>query len=144
MIEGRSAALKTSRNGGGIAPFMSADRGKLVGGRFRIILAALFAASLWGSLAFAEQLRVDAGPCSPDGDSAAQRARLSAILERLAEKKQFVAVIHRCSDQHRIVLDISVLSSSGEDPPRSQSTSHPDQDGGIALYLQAHGLAEEQ
>lgn len=123
---------------------MSANRGKLVGGRIGIILAALFAASLWGSLALAEQLRVDAGPCSPDGDLAAQRARLSEILERLAEKKQFVAVIHRCSDQHRIVVDVSVLPSSGEDPPRSQSTSQPDQDGGVALYLQAHGLSEEQ
>jgi hypothetical protein len=122
---------------------MSADRGKLVGGRIGIVLAALFAASLSGSLAFAEQLRVDAGPCSPDGDLAAQRARLSEILERLAEKKQFVAVIHRCSDQHRIVVDVSVLPSSGEDQPPSQSTSQPDQDG-VALYLQAHGLSEEQ
>jgi hypothetical protein len=122
---------------------MSADRGKLVGGCIGIILAALFAASLSGSLAFAEQLRVDAGPCSPDGDLAAQRARLSEILERLAEKKQFVAVIHRCSDQHRIVVDVSVLPSSGEDQPPSQSTSQPDQDG-VALYLQAHGLSEEQ
>ena len=144
MIEGRSAALKTPRNGAGIAPFMSADRGKLVGSRLRVILAALFAVSLSGSLAFAEQLRVDAGPCSPDGDSAAQRARLSGILERLAEKKQFVAVIHRCSDQHRIVIDVSVLPSRGEYPPRSRSTSHPDQDGGVALYLRAHGLSEEQ
>lgn len=123
---------------------MSANRGKLVGGRVGTILAALFAASPWGSLAFAEQLRVDAGPCSPDGDPAAQRARLSEILDRLAEKKQFVAVIHRCSDQHRIVVDVSVLPSSGEDPPRSQSTSQPNRDDGVALYLQAHGLSEEQ
>jgi len=121
---------------------MSADRDKLIGGRVGIILAVLFAASLSGSLAFAEQLRIDAGPCSPDGDPAAQHARLSEMLERLAEKKQFVAVIHRCSDQHRILVDVSVLPSSGEDPPRSQSTSHPDD--GVALYLQAHGLSGEQ
>jgi hypothetical protein len=123
---------------------MSANRGKLVNGRLGIILAVLFAASLSGSLAFAEQLRVDAGPCSPDSEPAAQRARLSEILERLAEKKQFVAVIHRCSDQHRIVVDVSVLPGSGEDQTRSQSASQPDPDDGVALYLRAHGLSEEQ
>lgn len=122
---------------------MSVDRGKLVGGRIGIILAALCGGSLSGSLAFAEQLRVDAGPCSPDGDPTAQRARLSEILERLAEKRQFVAVIHRCSDQHRIVVDVSVLPSSGENQPPPQPTSQPDQEA-LAAYLRAHGLSEEQ
>jgi hypothetical protein len=122
---------------------MSSGRGKLAGGRIGIILAALCGGSLSGSLAFAEQLRVDAGPCSPDGDLAAQRARLSEILDRLAEKQQFVAVIHRCSDQHRIVVDVSLLSNSDAGQPSPQPISQPDQDG-VALYLQAHGLSEEQ
>jgi hypothetical protein len=111
--------------------------------RIAIIVMALCGASLWGSLVFAEQLLVDAGPCSPDGDLGAQRARLSEILDRLAEKQQFVAVIHRCSDQHRIVVDVSLLSNSDAGQPSPQPTSPPDQDG-VALYLQAHGLSEDQ
>ena len=125
------------------SPFISADRCKFVGGRIGIILAALCCASASGSQAFAEQIRVDAGPCSPDGAPAAQRARLSEILERLAEKQQFVAVIHRCSDQHRIVVDVSLLSNRDAGQPSPQPTSQPDEDG-VALYLRAHGLSEEQ
>lgn len=118
-------------------------RRKFRGGRAGIILAALCGASVSGSLAFAEQLHVDAGPCSPDGDLAAQRARVSEILGRLAEKRQFVAVVRGCSDQHRIVVDISVLPSSGGGQPPPLPISQPDQDG-EALYLRAHGFSEEQ
>jgi hypothetical protein len=122
---------------------ISADRCKFVGGRIGIILAALCCASVSGSQAFAEQIRVDAGPCSPDGDLAAQRARVSNILGRLAEKLQFVAVIRGCIDQHRIVVDISVLPNNGGDQPVRQPTSQPDRDG-EALYLSAHGFSQEQ
>jgi hypothetical protein len=125
------------------SPFMAADRRKFVGGRAVIVLAAFFCASVSGSQA-AEELRVDAGPCSPGGDLAAQRAQVSKILERLAEKLQFVAVIRDpgCSHQNRLVVDISVLPNSGGDPP-VQPISTPDQEG-VALYLKAHGLSEEQ
>jgi hypothetical protein len=124
---------------------MSADRCKFLGGRSATILAVLCCASVSGSPAFAEQLRIDAGPCSPDGDAAAQRARVSKILDRLAEKTQFVAVIRdpACSNQHRIVLDVTVLSSGGRDQPPLPLTSLPDQEG-QAVYLRAHGFSEEQ
>jgi hypothetical protein len=115
------------------------------GGRAAIILAALSGASLSGSLALAEQLRLDAGPCSPDGDLAAERDRVSAILGRLAEKLQFVAVIRGadCRDQHRIVVEVSVLPSSSGGQALQQPTSRPDQEG-VALYLSAHGLSQEE
>jgi hypothetical protein len=124
---------------------MWADRCKFLSGRAATILAALCCASVSGSLAFAEQLRIDAGPCSPDRDLAAQRARISKILERLAEKVQFVAVIRDsgCSDQHRIVLDVTVLSSRDGGQPPPQLTSLADQEG-AALYLRAHGVSDEQ
>jgi hypothetical protein len=125
---------------------MSGGRCKFAGGRVGIILAALCGVSLSGSLAFAKELRVDAGPCSPDGDLAAQRARVSEVLGRLAEKLQFVAVIRdpSCRNQHRLVVDVSVLSDSGggSDPP-PPPTLRPELDG-EAIYLRAHGLSPEE
>jgi hypothetical protein len=121
-------------------------RCKVIGGGVGIVLAALCGVSLSGSLAFAKELRVDAGPCSPDGDLAAQRARVSEVLGRLAEKMQFVAVIHdpTCRNQHRLVVDVSVLSDSGgvSEPPPPPS-AQPAEDG-VAAYLRAHGVSPEE
>jgi hypothetical protein len=109
------------------------------------MLAALCGVTLSGSLALAKDLRVDAGPCLPDGDVAAQRARVSEVLGRLAEKMQFVAVIRDpdCRNQHRLILDVSVLSDSdgGQGPP--PPISQPEQDG-VAIFLRAHGISPEE
>jgi len=125
---------------------MLGGRCRFVGGRVGIVLAALCGVSLSGSLAIAKELRVDAGPCSPDGDPAAQRARVSEVLGRLAEKMQFVAVIRdpTCRNQQRLIIDVAVLSDGGgrskaPPPPASQ----PDQDG-VAIYLRAHGMSPEE
>lgn len=125
---------------------MSAGRCKVASGRVGIVLAALCGVSLSGSLAAAKELRVDAGPCSPDGDLAAQRARVSEVLGRLAETMQFVAVIRdpACHSQRRLVVDVSVLSDGGgggEAPP--PPTLNPELDG-EAIYLRAHGLSPEE
>ena len=125
---------------------MSGGCCKVVGGCVGIVLAALCGVSLSGSLALAKELRVDAGPCSPDGDLAAQRAQVSDVLGRLAEKLQFVAVIRdpTCRTQHRLVVEVSVLSDSGgrsEAPP--PPALHPELDG-EAIYLRAHGLSSDE
>jgi hypothetical protein len=123
---------------------MLGGRCRFVGGRVGIVLAALCGVSLSGSLALAKELRVDAGPCSPD-DLAAQRARVSEVLGRLAEKMQFVAVIRdpTCRDQHRLVVDVSVLSDSGGGSEAPPPVSHPELDG-EAIYLRAHGLSPDE
>ena len=125
---------------------MSGSRSRFVGGRVGIALAALGGVLLSGGLALAKELRVDAGPCSPDGDLAAQRARVSEVLGRLAEIMQFVAVIRdpTCRNQHRLVVEVSILSDSGGGnqvplPP----TLNPDLDG-EAIYLRAHGLSPDE
>ena len=111
-----------------------------------VIAGALCGGALaWGTSAFAEQARVGA-PCSPDGVVAAQRARVSKILGRLADEKlQFVAVIRNfdCSDERHIVLDLWMLPDGGGDRPVQQPTTQADQDG-AAPYLRAHGLSQEQ
>jgi hypothetical protein len=58
---------------------------------------------------------------------------------------QFVAVIRDpgCRNQHRLIVDVSVLSDSdgGQAPP--PLTSQAEQDG-VAIFLRAHGLSPEE
>jgi hypothetical protein len=124
---------------------MLGGRCKVVGGGVGIVLAALCGVSLSGSLAFAKEFWVDAGPCSPDGDLAAQRARVSEVLGRLAEKMQFVAVIRdpTCRNQHRLVVDVSVLSDNGASEALPRPSAQPAEDG-VAAYLRAHGVSPEE
>jgi len=124
---------------------MLGGRHRFVGGRVGIVLAAVCGVSLSGSLALAKERRVDAGPFSPDGDLAAQRARVSEVLGRLAEKMQFVAVIRdpTCRKQHRLVVDVSVLSDVGGGSEAPPPVSHPELDG-EAIYLRAHGLSADE